>query len=227
MIGNDIVDLHFADQPPYQHVGHPERVCTTEELRYIREAENPSVILAALWASKEATYKLFSRETAFPFVPKQFVVRLKSPTLLAASEAAMVTYRETLTKVELSVTDEWVHAASVSQSVQIARWKVREIDTASRDGLQPQDESEAVRSLAAELTSRYCRDDLLHCFQGGIPILTNVAGSRIGIEVSFSHHGKFAAVAMAWPFKEPGRFSGFGFAGSTSLWEETCSTCTA
>ena len=228
MIGNDIVDLHFADQPPYQHVGHPERICTSEELRYIHQAERPSVTLAALWACKEATYKLISRETCFPFVPKQFVVRLKSPTRLMVSETAIVSYDGIPTTVKLSVTDEWVHATSISRAAQIVHWKVRETDTASRGGLRPLDESEAVRSLAAELASRYCQGDVLQAFQGRIPILTNEVGNRVGIEISFSHHGKFAAVAMAWPIGQRGLFSpGLGVAGKSFPREETCSTCTA
>lgn len=228
MIGNDIVDLHFADQPPYEHVGHPERVCTTEELLYIREAENPSLTLAALWATKEATYKLFSREAGFSFIPKQFVVRLKRATRLAASETAVASYRGIPTRVELSLTDEWVHAISIPQSAQIVRWKVREIDAASPGSLQPRQESEAVRSLALDLTSKYCQGDILPSFQGRIPILTNEAGSHSGIEISFSHHGKFAAVAVAWPIGQPGRFStDTEFAGKVTPGEETCSTFTA
>ena len=227
MIGNDIVDLHFADHPPYEHVRHPERVCTAEELRYIREAENPSLTLAALWASKEATYKLFSRETGFPFIAKQFVVRLKSPTRLASTETAIASYRGIPTRVELSVNGQWIHATSISQSAQIVRWKVREIDAASPGSLQPRQESEAVRSLALDLTSRYCQEDVLQGFQGRIPVLTNEAGNHLGIEISFSHHGRFAAVAMAWAVGQPGRFLPDKFRGKLTSWEETCSTCTA
>lgn len=228
MIGNDIVDVHFVDRPPYQHVGHLERVCSTEELLYMREAERPSLMLAALWACKEATYKLFSRESYFPFVPKKFVVRSNSPIRLTASETVIVSYSGIPASVELSVTNEWVHAISISPAAQIVRWKVREIEATSRDGLQPQGESEAVRSLAAELTSTYCERDVLQGFQGRIPILTGKAGGHVPIKISFSHHGRFVAVAMAWPFSQPRRISqSLGFAGQTSLWEETCSTCTA
>jgi len=230
VIGNDIVDLHFLDWPSYQHIGHARRVCTTEELGYIREVEDPSIALAALWAVKEATYKLFSREAHFPFIPKLFAARFANPVRLAAAETAIVSYRGVPTRVELTVTDEWVHAAAISPAVQVVRWKACKIDWSPGKGRQlaPSNESEAVRSLAAELASRYCQEEVEQGFQGRVPILKYKDSSSAEIELSFSHHGRFAAVAMAWPIGDhreipPHR----GIGGKTSSWEETCSTCTA
>lgn len=228
MVGNDIVDLHFVDRPPYQHVGHLERVCTSEELRYIRDAKRPSVALTALWAAKEAAYKLFSRQTSCPFVPKQFVVRLENPVRLDATETAIVSYGGTPIRVEISTTNDWVHATAVSPAAQVVRWTVCKIERPSGGECQPLDESEAVRSMALELASIYCEEDVRLNLQGRIPILINKEGTHVTVDVSFSHHGKFGAVAMAWPIGEPGRVSrGSRFAGGASSWEETCSTCTA
>ena len=230
MIGNDIVDLHFVDWPPYQHVGHPERVCTGEELRSVREAERPSVTLAALWASKEATYKLFSREAPCPFIPRLFDVRFGNPVRLAASETAIVIYRGNPTRIELTITDEWVHVIAISPAVQVVRWKTHEIDGSTRKGRRqvPLEESEAVRSLAAELASRYCEEEVFQDFQGRIPILKYKDGADAAIEVSFSHHGRFAAVAMGWPIGDHQRApSSRCLTKQTLSWEETCSTCTA
>lgn len=230
MIGNDIVDLHFIDWPPYQHVGHLERVCTSEEVRTVGEAEKPSVTLAALWASKEAVYKLFSREVPCPFIPRLFAVRFGKPVRLAASETAIVSYGGNPTRVELTITDEWVHATAISPAVQVVRSKTHEIDASSLKGRGPVplQESEAVRSLAAELASRYCEEGVFQDFQGRIPVLKYKNGDDAAIEVSFSHHGRFAAVAMGWPIgNRRGVPSGGGFIDKTSCWEETCSTCTA
>lgn len=228
MVGNDIVDLHFVDRPHYQHVGHPERVCTSEELRYIRDAKSPSVALTALWAAKEAAYKLFSREASCPFVPKQFVVRFESLVRLTGAETAVVSYGGMPVRVELSTTNDWVHATAISPTAQVVRWKVCEIQRPPSGECQPLDESEAVRSLALDLASIYCEGDVRLNLQGRIPILTNREGARVSVDVSFSHHGKFGAVAMAWPIDGFGRVSReSGFAGKASPWEETCCTCTA
>jgi phosphopantetheinyl transferase (holo-ACP synthase) len=228
VIGNDIVDLDFVDWPPYHHIGHPERVCTPEELRSVREAQRPSVTLAALWASKEAAYKLFSRETDCPFVPREFAVNLGNSVRLNAPEAAIVIHAGIPVRVELSLTGDWLHATAISPTVQSVRWKVREIARGSSECRQPSDESRAARLLADELASRYCEEDMLQDFQGRIPILRYTNGSKAAVEVSFSHHGRFAAVAMGWPVANRQEApSCRGFTGKTSPWEGTCSTCTA
>jgi len=227
VLGNDIVDLHFADCPPYQHVGHPERVCTAEELRSVRDAERPSVTLAALWASKEAAYKLFSRETCCPFIPKQFAVCLENSGRLNSAEVAMVIHAGVSVRIELSVTDDWLHATAISPAVQFVRWKVREIGMGCTGGCQPLGESKAARLLADELASRYCEEGVLQGFRGGIPIFKNKKGGDAPVKVSFSHHGRFAAVAMGWPIGNRQGVPGRRFAGKAFPWEETCSTCTA
>ena len=227
MIGNDVVDLHFADWPRYQHVGHPERVCTAEELRSVREAESPSLTLSALWASKEAAYKLFSRETRCPFVPRQFSVHLEDSVRLNGAEVAMVVHGGIPVRVELSVTDDWLHSTAISPAIQSVCWRVREIDRGSRGGCQPLDESKAARLLADELASRYCEVDVLQDFQCRIPIFKYKNGGDAAIKVSLSHHGRFAAVAMGWPVSNRlGIVSGRSFTYRTSRWEEMCSTCT-
>lgn len=228
MVGNDIVDLHFIDSPCYQHVEHLRRVSTAEELHVVRNANKPSVTLAALWASKEAAYKLFSKKTNCRFVPKRFVVCSGNLARLTATGTAMVTHGGVSAKVELSLTENWVHAIAISPGVQAVRSAVHEIERSCREVCQAQAESEAVRFLAAELISRYCREEVLLDFHGRTPILTLKAGGRAAIDVSFSHHGKFAAVAMAWPIGNNSRIlPGSGFLGTPGPREEMCSTCTA
>jgi phosphopantetheinyl transferase (holo-ACP synthase) len=228
VIGNDIVDLHFPDSPSYQHVEYLKRVCTAEELRVVRYAENPSVTLAILWACKEAAYKLFSKKNNCRFVPGNFAVRFGNRARPTATEWAMVTYDGKSTKVNLSLDEHWVQAIALSPAVQCVRWTVREIARCFWDGCKARDESEAVRLLAAELVARYCQEDVRLEFHGRAPILTFKTGGRAAIGLSFSHHGKFAAVAAAWPIGDSWRImAGSGVHANAPAREEACSTCTA
>jgi hypothetical protein len=186
------------------------------------------VTLATLWASKEAAYKSLMKTTNCRFVPKRFAVRFGNPNRLTGTESAMVAHDGILMRVELSLGEHWVHAIALSPVVQVVRWTIREITRCFREDCQAQDESEAVRFLAAELVSRYCQEDVRLDFQGRIPILALKGGGRTAIDVSFSHHGKFAAVAVAWPMVDNWQIkSDRRLSGNASAREETCSTYTA
>jgi phosphopantetheinyl transferase (holo-ACP synthase) len=202
-------------------------VCTAQELRSVHEAERPSLTLAALWASKEAAYKLFSRETRCPFVPRRFAVHLGNPVRLSGRELALVIHAGISVRVELSITNHWLHAMALSPAVQFVRASVREMGRSPNGVCQPSDESKAARLLADALASRYCEKGVLLDFQGRIPILKYKNGGDAPVDVSFSHHGRFAAVAMGWSMgNHQGGPSGSNFAAKPSPSEEACSTCT-
>jgi len=228
VVGNDIVDLQFADSPCYQHVAHIGRVCTPDELTFVHNADEPSIVLASMWVSKEAAYKLISKSMSCRFVPRQFAVSLTNPDEATAARAAIVSYAGIATRVELSVCENWVHAVAVSPAVQVVRWAVRDIEKCFSGDRRATDESEAVRFLATERSANYFGEDVLLNFQGRTPILVHPSGGRAGVDVSFSHHGRFAAVAMAWParIERPTRNSAERCA-NLSRAEEMCFTCTA
>lgn len=228
MVGNDIIDLHFLDSPPYQHIRHLKQVCSEDEVRAVRNSGSPSITLAALWACKEAAYKVFSREFNCHFVPKRFAVCFEGKLSLASRETATVTYDEVPVGLELLMTNQWVHAVAISPSAQFARYAVGEIEQRYPENLRAQTESHAVRFLAAECVSRFCEEDLLLDFNGKVPVLMRKMGERAEIDISFSHHGGFAAVAMAWPKSRGLQFGATSrFFGNALPEEDKCSTCTA
>lgn len=199
MVGNDIVDLHFLDAPSYQHVRHLERVCSSEEVQAVQDSKAPSVTLAALWACKEAAYKAFSQEINCRFVPRRFAVCFEDIASLAARKTATVIFNGIPAKVHLSLTGHWIHAIATSPTAQFARYVVREIEQSCPENPRVQNESQVVRFLAAECISRFCSKDILLDFHGKRPVLMRRTGDLAKIGISFSHHGRFAAVAMAWP----------------------------
>lgn len=196
MIGNDIVDISLFGSPACQHVRHLDRVCTPEEARGVRKSTNPSISMAVVWAVKEASYKLFSKESGyFHFVPRQFVTEINEPVLTDGGRLT-VTYDNTPADVQVSITKNWVHAVAVRTENRNVGWRVRKIDRSGTS--EPIDESRAARLLAAELLLQFCGDNFALNFAEKIPTVTKQSDEHTGIGISLSHHGAFAAAAIAW-----------------------------
>ncbi len=228
-IGNDIVDLHVIDSPACQHVGFLERVCTPAELRLVRESASPDHCLAILWASKEAVYKLLVQEgIGCKFIPRDFVTAFEKRTETPPGWEFPVSYRGICCKVVVAVTSKWVHAIATIPAHCVVRWTVREFESSCSSGHKTSDESVAARRLAADLLSGSGHDDVVLAFQGRVPMLMR-NGENAGIGISLSHHGAFAAAAIAWisgssprPSRPVDRDPSIASAS-----EEMCSTCTA
>ncbi len=74
MIGNDVIDLALAHKESnWQRKGFLEKIFTPKEQQLILNAENPEIMVWNLWSRKEASYKIFNRETGIRiYNPKQF-----------------------------------------------------------------------------------------------------------------------------------------------------------
>ncbi|GAC1684526.1 MAG: hypothetical protein PVS2B2_23530 [Candidatus Acidiferrum sp.] len=200
MIGNDIVDLHFMDSPAYQHVRYLDRVCTSAEVKCIRHSEDASTSLAIVWASKEAAYKAYAKQLiGCCFVPRQFVTDFEKTSELNSKGNLTVNYAGTQTRVEILVTKRWVHAIATSSEDTHVRGTVLEIEQCFQGGHKARGESEAVRFLASGLLSKFGCVDMALEFSRRIPTVLLNGGGPSGIDISLSHHGAFAAAAIALP----------------------------
>jgi phosphopantetheinyl transferase (holo-ACP synthase) len=111
VIGNDIVDLYFFDSLAYHHVRNLDRVCTSAEAQGVRQFADPSTSLTIVWASKEAAYKLFSKQLIrCRLVPRQFVTNIDNRVGLKSNGKLTVTSAGIQSSVELLITKLWVHA---------------------------------------------------------------------------------------------------------------------
>ena len=61
MIGNDIVDLQFAESTNWQRPRFLDKLFTQEEQYYIKTAQNPEQMVWQLWSAKETAYKIYTR----------------------------------------------------------------------------------------------------------------------------------------------------------------------
>lgn len=74
MIGNDIIDLDLAKvESNWKRKGYIEKIFTASEQLLIGEAENPDIMVWALWSRKESAYKIYNRQTGVrKYNPMQF-----------------------------------------------------------------------------------------------------------------------------------------------------------
>lgn len=177
--------------------------------------------MAIVWAIKEASYKLFSKESGyFHFVPRQFVTEIDETVFIDGGKVVVI-HKNQAVDVQVSVTKHWVHAVAGTAEDKNAGWGVRKIH--GSEGGETIDESQAARLLAAELLLQFCGEHFVLSFAEKIPTVTKRSGEHAAIGISLSHHGAFAAAAIAW--RDP--VSPGGNSSNQIAPEGLCSTFTA
>src|SRR5262249_42953593 len=150
--GNDIVDLHFFEAPPYRHVGHLDRICQPGEAQAVRQSECAPRGLAAVWACKEAAFKLISRHSKRPhFVPREFITDFGAFGFTALDRKWSVFHGGTRVSVEVFLGAEWIHAVATFPGQVASRWRVAPIGQSPGSPAAPRAESDTARRLAREL----------------------------------------------------------------------------
>ena len=199
MIGNDVIDLNFADSPPYEHIRRLHRVCTSQEIATIRSSLHPSTTFAFVWAAKEAAFKLLSsRMNHCGFVPGRFETNFAGTTASRTIARLTVRFATEFADVTIVSNENWVHAVAVAQKNCPARWKVRVIPARAASG-ETESESAFARLLAAELLSEWGLKDAVLEFHNKVPVVRAPARRLDQIGISLSHHGRYAAAAIALP----------------------------
>jgi phosphopantetheinyl transferase (holo-ACP synthase) len=228
VIGNDIVDLEFLDQPLYQHVRHLRRVCSLTEARMVRDSADPSVRLAVVWAAKEAAYKLISRmRPDCHFVPRHFATQFEDSQDRDAALEGRVAFEELDVRVRVSITPRWVHAVATFEAPLAIRLAVAPVEEYCVSGSSAQRESAAVRKLAKDLLEQSGLVGATIANKGKIPSVVSDRGDA-NISLSLSHHGAFVAAAIAWPCGRVVDKTQVDFTAELQVpSEEVCSTCTA
>lgn len=74
MIGNDVVDLELAKtESNWQRKGFLDKIFTKNEQNLIQNSKNLEITVWNLWSRKEATYKIWNRESGIrKYNPIQF-----------------------------------------------------------------------------------------------------------------------------------------------------------
>ncbi len=227
LVGNDIVDLTYCDEPRRSHVSHLERVCTRREAQLVRQSAFPDRAFSLLWAAKEAAYKLVSRRRTLPhFVPRSFVVDHLDGEDLAFCRDLEVQAEGCAAQISLSANNNWAHAIATfpGPALTLVRWQARRIAGTSECEPTARQQSEAVRLLAKELLGESSEHGTLK-FSGKIPEFDPSSANEAAVSVSLAHHGKYVAAAIAW--SSGGRERPASRVTVPVQLGETCSTCIA
>lgn len=198
MIGNDIVDLHYAAQHhDWRRPGYLEKVFTGEERVRIENSATPDHLLWTLWSVKESAYKFSVQQgAARKYAPKQLVTEYLT-TLDDGHAIYSVSHQRVSCYVIVEQDASCIHSValpyrSVWESVQIGKVELSTDDVAGqRSRLR-----EALYSNYIERTSTVAADYRIRKSPAGVPYL--FAGKeRVGISLSFSHHGHLGAFAYS------------------------------
>lgn len=196
MIGNDIVDLQFFEQPARRPIEYLNRVCTATEARMVRNSENPSMSLGVVWAAKEAAFKLVCKELKVShFVPREFEAVWDGSHLRDLNTSFNVSYSGVQIFADVHANEQWAHAIATFAQMSVLGWKVARIDESCGEQFAVHDESAAARSLARRFLAECGRKEALE-FEGRIPVLKRQDGGASELGISLSHHGRYAAVAI-------------------------------
>ncbi|MEM9176449.1 MAG: 4'-phosphopantetheinyl transferase superfamily protein [Myxococcota bacterium] len=212
MIGNDVVDLEDLDaRPETYRPRFDERVFDPAERRSIAKDADPHLRRWAHWAAKEAGYKLGRQaDDTFVFTPSRLVARFESidaeeggRTIRKGQLALPRALAPGLGHLELR-SDETAERVHVLAAPPGADWDaiVAAIDVREDED----DPSERVRALARFTIARDLgiEETRVEIGRRGDPRAGGAAkiptalidGSRSGLVLSLSHHGRFVACAM-------------------------------
>lgn len=199
VVGNDIVDLKVKE--PSLHRRYNEKVFSEEERRQIG---NNLTFLWLHWAAKEAAFKVISQiERESTFRPKDFYYQVKHNAIFYGSKKL---YCQSV------ITKEFVHVCCTAQPKRLwtnsfKRWVIKLNPSLFRRSLKdPFVSSSEIRKTASLRIAKLLKIDparlsfISYCDQRsnvfGSPPYLLIDGKLSSHSVSFSHHGRFLAIAF-------------------------------
>lgn len=200
MVGNDVVDL--TDSEADASTLHPrfdQRVFTETERAMLGSSPQSARERWALWAAKEATYKLARRlDAGVVFSPSRFAVELADRTSRSGPRAGQVRCPAGSFDVWIHEDADHVHAIALLPGTNRGE-VLMAVDRPEWNGelVGPEGPGRAARQLArahvgAALGLPAAALDVRK--RGRIPEL-HLGGSRLEGDLSISHHGAFVAFA--------------------------------
>lgn len=126
MIGNDIVDLALArKESNWRRKGFLDKIFTEKEQLLILNSDNKTIMVWDLWSRKEATYKIYNRQTQirgyFPLKLECFNVEIVGNLMLG-----QVHIKDQVFFTKTEINSEFIHTIAVEneqyfQSIKILK----------------------------------------------------------------------------------------------------------
>lgn len=125
MIGNDIVDLNLAlKESNWRRSGFLDKIFTSKEQQLILNSENQDRMVWNLWSRKEASYKIYNRQTAFRgFFPLRLECDFKDETTGTISIDGFVYHTQT------EINSNYIYTVAVVETKCFKKIKILDLTT--------------------------------------------------------------------------------------------------
>lgn len=196
MLGNDIVDLaDLETQPGAQHPRFDARILNSEEMEFLSRHANPHRVRWTFWAAKEAAYKwLRKQDESVIFSPSSLSVSFLDDAL----ESGGVEVGHTRLHVEWCQRADFVHALVFDETTrQSSAPRLVHVERMGNEEVPAERASLRLRELVIAHFAEEFETDASHLRivrEGKIPRLEK-KGTMLEVDLSFSHHGRYAAFA--------------------------------
>ena len=192
LVGNDVVDLGDSDNhTSFARPGYVERVCTPSERRAIEAAEEPERLFCALFAAKEASYKLLVKIGEEP--------GLAHRRIEVAGDLASSRFDDRELGLSVQHGEGWVHALA-TLGTSSPRFEVESLPPHARASAAGRDLLCRMAAAALHVTGESLsieRRPSASSYDGYEPPRLCDGGVPTGLDVSLSHDGRFVAGALA------------------------------
>ena len=121
MIGNDIVDLAFAQKESHwKRKGYLDKIFTQKEQLLILNSKNPTSMVWNLWSRKEAAYKIYNRQTQ---IRGYFPLQLECYDLeiIDGFIFGKVVIKDQIYYTKTAINPEFIHTIAVQNSRDLSR----------------------------------------------------------------------------------------------------------
>lgn len=191
MIGNDIVDLHYASiESNWQRKGFLNKMFTIKEQQLIFNSENPFKMVWLLWSMKESAYKIYVQQHL-----KRFFAPKKSVCSLTTNTTGFVVINEQQYQTKSVINDHYIYTEAVLNTSQ-----KEVINTCFYlDDVSVQNQRNTAHKQLRTAVSKMKQlsvDSLsIKKTVAGIPQLYQ-KNKLLSIPFSITHHGNYGAVSI-------------------------------
>ena len=191
MIGNDIVDLHFAKtESPWRRPGFLEKVFTQHERECIESSTDPNALVWRFWSMKESAYKAYQRT-----LQARFFNPRRLSCSLANEQEGMVRVGLKKYKTITTTTDKFVYTIALSEEIGSFDTNYFLLNDASYQ-TQHREIYRKVHQKMAELFGIPQAEIAIKKSNTGIPGLF-VKNNPLESYLTITHHGHYAAYALS------------------------------
>jgi phosphopantetheinyl transferase (holo-ACP synthase) len=197
VIGNDIVDLSFAQKESnWKRSCFLDKIFTQKEQKYIYASQQPEMMVWLLWSMKESAYKLHVQLHKLRFFgPKRFECFLQY--FDESQSIGMVYFNDFQCFTQSNISSEFVYTISKLERNKDSLSQTFRIKN-SRYQTQHEEVYQKAIARFAEVSGTTIQQISINKNDVGIPFFYSKK-QRENFAVSITHHGNYGAYAINKP----------------------------